>query len=171
MLAKCPYCNEVLDTAKLVQEPFSQAPVDHTTKRPIDVTTETHVISGSPLIDETTVRNSDGTTFEVAPNTDPRTGLYTKDPTPLGKDVTVTTAPAIAVTTVDPHATDGIMSVPDAAFLTNPTVVEQRPARVQGETDAAYNTRVNTVVEKPVVEQTPTNLSSFNKPVEKEVIK
>lgn len=63
MIATCPYCNKPLDTAKLVSVPADPRPIDRATKQPIDVTKESHVLTGQPEINKQTVKN-------------PRTSLY-----------------------------------------------------------------------------------------------
>jgi hypothetical protein len=63
MIATCPYCNKPFDTAKLISVPADPRPIDRVTKQPIDVTKESHVLTGQPEINKQTVKN-------------PRTGLY-----------------------------------------------------------------------------------------------
>lgn len=50
MLVKCSKCGEVIDTATLKPVVLSHVPVDQQTKKPIDVSKETEIISGQPDI-------------------------------------------------------------------------------------------------------------------------
>lgn len=56
MIAKCPHCGVNIDTAKLTTVPVSHTPIDHQTKKPVELKGEVYNISGTPEISKKTVK-------------------------------------------------------------------------------------------------------------------